>query len=305
MQNKYWIYKLTSPSNKIYIGITSNIIKRFNCYYNNNIPNQSKLKASFDKYGFNSFNKEILYTYLSKTEAEQTEIELIKYYKDLKVSLNISNGGETGHCLVGSENSLSKRIYQFDNNGVFIKEWASATFIQKELGFTQSCISKACRTKAFSSYNYLWCFESDFNSGTIPININRAGLKLRIPIVQLDFDLNFIARYESSNEASRILGCSQGNITSCLTKRRNSYLKYVWCYERDYIKNILPAKPSATREFFSKPVLQYDLNGKLINSYKSIKEASIISGCDRSNIFRILRNNKIKPKKYNWEYGKF
>ena len=41
------IYKITSPSNKIYIGQTTNYKKRLGDYYNLNCINQIKLYNSF------------------------------------------------------------------------------------------------------------------------------------------------------------------------------------------------------------------------------------------------------------------
>ena len=42
MKKKWVIYKITSPSNRIYIGITSNLKKRLSYYKNNNSTGQKK-----------------------------------------------------------------------------------------------------------------------------------------------------------------------------------------------------------------------------------------------------------------------
>lgn len=54
------IYKITSPSNKIYIGQSKNIKKRYNFYKNKNCKNQVKLFNSFEKYGVNNHTFEII-----------------------------------------------------------------------------------------------------------------------------------------------------------------------------------------------------------------------------------------------------
>lgn len=51
----YYIYKLTSPSGKIYIGQTSNISRRFSQHKMNNNSKFSLIKKSIDKYGWESF----------------------------------------------------------------------------------------------------------------------------------------------------------------------------------------------------------------------------------------------------------
>jgi group I intron endonuclease len=54
------IYKITSPSNKIYIGQSVDILKRLNKYKKLNCKSQSKLYRSFLKYGFQSHSFEII-----------------------------------------------------------------------------------------------------------------------------------------------------------------------------------------------------------------------------------------------------
>lgn len=91
----YTVYKHTTPNKKIYIGITSMaIIRRWNNghgYRCNKYFNRAILK-----YGWDNIKHEILFTNLSKEEAEQKEIELIAHYKSnqRKYGYNIENGGQ-------------------------------------------------------------------------------------------------------------------------------------------------------------------------------------------------------------------
>lgn len=66
------IYKIISPSNKIYIGQSSNIEKRYLEYKQLNCKSQTKLYNSFKKYGVDSHTFEIvcecLIEELNKTE---------------------------------------------------------------------------------------------------------------------------------------------------------------------------------------------------------------------------------------------
>ena len=74
----YTVYKHTTPSNKVCIGITSKDPKiRWYGRYRNNYH----FSKAIDKYGWENIKHEILYSGLSKDEAEQKEIELIKQYK--------------------------------------------------------------------------------------------------------------------------------------------------------------------------------------------------------------------------------
>lgn len=92
---KYYIYKHTSPSGKVYIGKT--------CY---KYPKQRWKKDgsgyigcpyfynAIIKYGWDNIKHEILYENLNNDEAIQREIELISKYKALGISYNCTDGGE-------------------------------------------------------------------------------------------------------------------------------------------------------------------------------------------------------------------
>jgi len=54
------IYKITSPSGKVYVGSSINIKKRWNSYASLHCKSQVRLLASFNKYGVNNHAFEIL-----------------------------------------------------------------------------------------------------------------------------------------------------------------------------------------------------------------------------------------------------
>ena len=54
------IYKITSPSGKIYIGQTTNFIKRKNYYKNGAKPYQVRIYNSLEKYGYDAHTIEFI-----------------------------------------------------------------------------------------------------------------------------------------------------------------------------------------------------------------------------------------------------
>ena len=97
---EYIVYKHTSPSNKIYIGITMQGAKRRwrnGKGYSGNIY----FTRAIEKYGWDNFQHEILYENLQKRQAEVLEISLIFHYKsnNPKYGYNQTCGGEVhlGH----------------------------------------------------------------------------------------------------------------------------------------------------------------------------------------------------------------
>ena len=92
------IYKITSPSGKIYIGQTKNFKQRKNCYKSNKNKGQTKLYNSISKYGWNNHNIEIIenieHEIFYNEIANALEIYWIKFYDCVNSGLNIQEGGK-------------------------------------------------------------------------------------------------------------------------------------------------------------------------------------------------------------------
>lgn len=94
-KRNYCVYKHTSPSNKIYIGITKNIKNRWS-RKGHGYKNNPYFINAINKYGWDNFKHEILFDKLTKNEACELEKTLIKEYNstDRSIGYNISLGGE-------------------------------------------------------------------------------------------------------------------------------------------------------------------------------------------------------------------
>lgn len=79
------IYKITSPSKRVYIGQSVNIKKRFNSYKNLHCKGQTIIYNSFLKYGVNNHNFEIICE-CSVLELNEKE----RFYQDLYSSQGIN-----------------------------------------------------------------------------------------------------------------------------------------------------------------------------------------------------------------------
>lgn len=90
-----FIYKLTSPSGKIYIGQTTRTLeKRLKEHCNGS--EHSILSVAIKKYGIENFTKEIICE-CNDDDLNQTEIDYIKMYNCLEPNgYNIRTGGSNG-----------------------------------------------------------------------------------------------------------------------------------------------------------------------------------------------------------------
>ena len=98
-----YIYILTSPSGKKYIGQTTNFKKRFETYKNirKRIHTQVKLGKALEKYGFENFIIETIeFNNITEEELDKLEIDYIKKHDSYNNGYNctIGGGGKRVHC---------------------------------------------------------------------------------------------------------------------------------------------------------------------------------------------------------------
>ena len=107
------IYKITSPSGKIYIGQSWDISYRFDYYCTSKAPGQPKLNNSFKKYGQLTHSFEVIAELLPNSASQkildELEISLIhKHYEDGFQMLNIAYGGGGGRITEATKKKLSE-----------------------------------------------------------------------------------------------------------------------------------------------------------------------------------------------------
>ena len=100
----YVVYKITNNINgKIYIGMTNDVKRRWRC---EGIEYRPPLKSdhhrpfwnAIQKYGWDNFTKEIMISGLTKEDAFEKEMQMIKEFDSTnkKIGYNLSSGGNGG-----------------------------------------------------------------------------------------------------------------------------------------------------------------------------------------------------------------
>ena len=138
---EYIVYKTTNKINgKIYIGVHKATGEdKFGGYYgcgvNINYPGSYKhpktlFQMAIVKYGFENFNREILFVYNSAEEAYNKERELVNNdFIKLNTNYNMVIGGTGGI-------SYTKRVYQYTLEGNLIQIWDNVSSIAEYYGTT-------------------------------------------------------------------------------------------------------------------------------------------------------------------------
>lgn len=293
----YYIYKITSPSNRVYIGLTQNTNKRFSIYKNLHCKNQKFLYNSLIKYGWDNHIKEIVQVVNVLKDAEIAEIENILIYKQLGCSLNIRDGG-MGGALTGVDNHLSKKVYQFNNTGELIKRWDCVADVERELKISVSNVSSACCKKNYYAKNYYWCYEEDIQNITFKRKIGLKGKE----VYQLDNNFNIIKKFNSVSEAAKTNNIEYYGINECVSLKRKSFHSYYWVYAEKFnfvTKDELDMLHD--RKNIHEKIKIYRIINNNKESFNSIVEASLKTNTTTLTIRRHLKQLN-KSKKQIWFY---
>ena len=200
-------------NNKVYVGLSVNIEKRWqhhrSLYLKENSKEKNKpLYLAFKKYGIENFDFQIL------EECSISELpEKEKYYIRL-YDCCILDGYDKGYNLTrGGEGHLMNDYY-------YIRElW--------ENGLNQKTISQLLKIDETTVIRALNSFNIDSH-----IRRSRATTEVmktkRKPVKQYDKNMNYIACYNSVVEASKMTNIDKGGIGKVCAGKRRSAGGYVW-----------------------------------------------------------------------------
>lgn len=112
--NNYLVYKHTAPNGKVYIGVTGQTVEKRWKKGRGYCENPYFFKA-IQKYGWDNFKHEILFHSLTKEEAEEIEINLIREYDSAnhEKGYNIALGGRTALHTEESKQKTSVSVTGF------------------------------------------------------------------------------------------------------------------------------------------------------------------------------------------------
>lgn len=265
----YIVYMHICPNGKKYIGITSQTPERRwqkgKGYAYGSSPYFYK---AIEKYGWDNIEHKILFKNLTKEQAEQKEIELIKEHKSSQrqYGYNIDLGGSS--CGKHSEeyktrmSNMQKEIWSKSperriamsklRTGTHLSEETKEKLRQANLGkkyskeVVQKRIDKTKGTKRPQTSKILkemWASgklkgntgktTSEKQKNAARQNVKFAHEAIKKPILQFDKQGNFIAEYESAQQAIKELNIPNAHISSVCKWKRKSTRGYVFKYKEE------------------------------------------------------------------------
>jgi group I intron endonuclease len=230
------IYKITSPSNKVYIGQTTNYDKRYSAYKNHKCKRQPKLYNSLEKYGFSNHSIELIKECLVE-ELNYYERYYQEYYDSVLNGLNLRYTATTDKSGYMSEDSKQKMSDAWINREANFEQLKPYYFIkgQKHLAETKQKISNSLKGKK-KSPEHIAKIQATLKTIQMPKR-SEATKQLQSfnngknrAVIQMDLQGNYIAEFRSTLEACRILGVSR-NISACCLGKLKQAGGYKWKYK--------------------------------------------------------------------------
>ena len=230
----YTVYKHIAPNGKVYIGITCKNPKqrwRNGKGYHHN----AHFTSAIQKYGWDNIKHEILFTGLTKEEAEQKEIELIAFYhsNDRQYGYNQSIGGE--HSALGYKLSDEQRkaiSLRMQNRTLSEAQKERLRQLRKGVANSPETRKKMSESRKGMKHSSEWVNKiAQANKGK---KRSEEFCKSKCKaIVQMDLKSNVIRQFDSASAAASAVGASVKSISACALGYSKTCKGYRWQYVND------------------------------------------------------------------------
>jgi len=243
------VYKVTSPSGRIYVGSTSmSVENRWKHYKNCNCHEQTKLYNSLKKYGSENHIYEVIWEgdlelMLKMEHLLGMELNVLDKKKGLNLVLP---GVEDLPRKVSDETRerigkpARKAVVMYSETGERLMEFDSTRSAAKYLDRHPSSVSGACHTKVHKVAGYYFRYKSEFDKSIL--EIEKTIIKLQsIKVNQVCLKtLEVIKTWESTAEICRYIPHMDKNRIAATCKGlRPSYKGFKWEYAEDDEKEII------------------------------------------------------------------
>ena len=291
------IYKITSPTGRIYIGQAINIQRRWAAYRGNckSLKRQPILRRSLLKYGAENHQFDII-EYCSEDELNCSE----RFWQD---EFDVLNGGlncvlqECGEKRAVYNEEVKRRmslakIGKVKNSIKVISKNTLHVFnsireASKSYGMNKTTLAFMLHGVSPNSTDLI--FLTDYENGT-----DRQKVDTRNNFI----DTKTLIIYKTIKEASEAIGIKYGSLKGYLSGVAANHTTIV--YLKDYLNNTIPPLPY-TRQKMVVDVVTGDI-------YKSITKASKSINMNNNKLGKMLKNlieNTTNLRYYTNEYTKY
>ena len=309
-ENNWCVYKHTTPSGKVYIGITSQDPKR-RWQNGNGYATQKLFWRAIQKYGWDNIKHEILENNLIKQEAIQKERYYIESFKSnqKEFGYNVTSGGDgcrdTGIPLVQLFNddivntfsSLQEASEKLQMSHGAIGNYVRDGKMHGGYFLKQITYEEYLLIKNIVNSKHLKLFRQAVLNEKSEKTITR-NKSCSIPISQYSLDGTYMHTYKSVNCAMRETNIK--NINYALKHKGSQAGGYLWKYDDGDYSNIEPYKD---KKHNAKSVQKIDKENMIVlSTYKSLIEAEKDTGISFKQIWKACNGQRKTVGGYIWHY---
>lgn len=220
--DSYSVYKHTTPSGKVYIGITSKPVEK-RWLNGRGYRRNEHFWNAIQKYGWDNIEHTVLASGLSKEEASEVEKMYISLFRshEIKHGYNLTEGGETGivHTMESRHKLSESRKGQRYNIGVPFTEER-----KRHLSENHADVSG----EKNPNWGKKWTPEEIAIRQSHRKYATGADHPSARPILQLDMDGNIVKRWGCIKDAAEHF--CRTSIKDCLKGKYKQHRGYQWRY---------------------------------------------------------------------------
>lgn len=230
-EGKTWtIYKLISPSEKVYIGITSQKPISYRWKNGKGYSENTKIGQAINKYGWDNFQHEVIEeNIISLEEAKLKEQYWINFYDSYRNGYNSTIGGDT----VSLSRSTNLPIYQIDDNFEIVNKFETIAEAGRCLHTRPSNIAEAAKQNGnqIKAKGFYWCLEKDYSESWQPKENNQSKKVICIETKVI---------YPNEIAAAKAVNKTQEAIAACCNRTITTCAGFHWAFLKDYDENWSP-----------------------------------------------------------------
>lgn len=239
----YTVYMHRLFDCRVYIGITGRDVS-VRWYSGSGYSGQPRFYNAIKKYGWDAFEHVVLFEGLSREDAENMEIELIRKYRSTErgYGFNAANGGSCA----GKLTEESKKKISIANSGKRASAETRVKMSAARKGRKQTPEHIMHRFESRKGYKMSEKQRREMGErvskqrlGTKHSDSTKEKIRQNSPvkkrIYQFSTDNDFIALYDSLSDASRATGVSVQNISNMAQGRYKTAGGYVWQYVNEVV----------------------------------------------------------------------
>jgi group I intron endonuclease len=226
MDNLGFVYMITSPSNRIYVGSTININRRWEDYKYLMCKSQPKLYRSLIKYGVENHIFEIVWSGNIK--------DMLKYESMIGTYYNVINSGL--NCMLPKINDLynttsdlTRKKMKNAKLGTKISEHTKNALIKSNLGKRKPYKSRPLSPEQREKHIIRMTKNNPMKIYKHSYEVLIKGVEKRFEkIIQYDMNGNFIKEWNSSKEAAKFYNKNPTCISHCIRGKVKSSIGFIW-----------------------------------------------------------------------------